>query len=306
MGSYNKTLDVKSKKKLTGRFMLVVGGISLLLLTACSNDGNSPKAEKYDDETPSLQTGLPSEVKGKLKIFLFVGQSQVSGRGLLLKKDKELNVNQNAFVFGNDYQWKIAMEPTDSPFNQVDKVSLDKDAGVGPVVSFTKSMNSLQPDWHIGIVQCAMGGTIIKQWQRDLSRDSLYGSCMHRAKQAQEEGDIIGIIFQQGESDAVKPGSRPVAPDQWGELFNDTITAMRDDLSIPDLPVIYTQVGQHGSDRFVNWDMIKTQQANANVANSAMVKTEDLPLKDYVHYTADGYRTLGERYAKTYASLVKK
>jgi len=277
--------------------------VGLILLSFSS----AVVAKRYSDETASLPIGLPSKASTKLKIFLFIGQSQISGRGRLMEKDRALNINKNAFVFGNDYQWKIAKEPTDSAYNQVDRISRDNDAGVSPAVTFTKEMNRLRPDWLIGVVHCSKGGTLIKRWQRDLKRNSLYGSCVNRAREAAKEGEIIGVIFQQGESDAIRPkGNRPFSPDTWGILFKKMITDLRHDLGISQLPVVYTQMGKNKSDRFVNWTKLQAQQANANVDNSIMVKTDDLPLKDYVHYTADGYRTLGARYAKAYIELTEK
>jgi len=48
-------------------------------------------------------------------------------------------------VFGNDYRWHIAAEPVDDPFNQVDKVSEDIDAGYSPAMAFAQVLLEHNP-----------------------------------------------------------------------------------------------------------------------------------------------------------------
>ena len=38
---------------------------------------------------------------------------------------------------------------------------------------------------------------------------------------------------------------------------------------------------------------------------TAMITTDDLPLLDGVHFTAESYRTIGERFAKAYWDLLQ-
>jgi hypothetical protein len=65
-------------------------------------------------------SGIPEEFQGKLSLFILAGQSNMSGRG-------DVPANQVAdpliFVFGNDYRWRVALEPIDSSEGQVDEVS---------------------------------------------------------------------------------------------------------------------------------------------------------------------------------------
>jgi len=96
------------------------------------------------------QLGVPAEYVGRLSIILLCGQSNMSGRGPLSKSTQK--TNSRAFVFGNDYRWRIASEPIDREDGQVDEVSLDPGAGVGPWLAFANRLLQLDPELVIGLV----------------------------------------------------------------------------------------------------------------------------------------------------------
>jgi hypothetical protein len=107
-------------------------------------------------------------------------------------------INPRIYVFGNDYHWRIANEPIDNAYNQVDQVSLDRAAFFGPSMAFASASLERHPDIVIGLIPCAKNSSGIIQWQRDLSDQSLYGSCLKRARAASPMGKISGILFFQG------------------------------------------------------------------------------------------------------------
>lgn len=291
----NRGIVLRRGFALVGCFLLP------LVLAACSSK-EKPTASEVK---PVL--GLPEAVKGKLQLFVLAGQSNMSGRGPLRDFDNKLS--DSIFVFGNDYQWKQGYEPIDDPTGQIDKVSLDKNAGVSLAMPFAFALLQGDPTIKIGFIPCAMGGTVINQWQRDLSPDSLYGACLKRVKQALPEGTLAALLFHQGESDAWDPAvyTNP-APDAsgWPGKFTAFVNDFRQDLNRSDLPVVFAQIGTHRDAKFFpNWDIVKQQQATTQMPNAVRVTTSDLELQDYVHYKTEGYVTLGQRYAHAYLSLRK-
>ncbi len=280
---------------------------SLLFITSSTAGGLFGNKKSSTDYRCYKDCPIPDQAKNKMTIFILAGQSNMSGRGELRKYPDKLMSHPRAFMFGNDYQWKPAYEPHDDATNQLDKVSADKNAGVSIAMSFAISLLEKNPDMYIGIVPCSKGGTVIKQWERSLRPNSLYGSCLARAKEAQQQGKIAALLFSQGESDARDPVKypRPVSSTRnWGKLFSEFVNDFRQDINIAKLPVIYTQIGHHTSPKFfVNWKIIQQQQANINIPHIRMVPTKDLKLKDFVHYNTNSYIKLGQRFADAFRKL---
>lgn len=254
------------------------------------------------------ESNIPKEFHGKLQLFILVGQSNMVGMGIVpMKGEKD---NDRIFVFGNDYQWKKATEPIDDPSGQVDKVSKDKKAGFSSALSFAKTLLEQNPELVIGLIPCAKGSSSIYEWQRNLSVDSLYGSCLKRVNEASAMGDVAGILFFQGEKDAEDPNNNPhliLQPNQWGREFIKFVNDMRMDLDLPNLPIIFAQIGTNTTpEDFVNWEIVKMQQLAVQVPFSAMITTDDLILRDKVHFTTLSYIEIGTRFAEAYLSLLKE
>ncbi len=181
-------------------------------------------------------------------------------------------------------------------------------AGFGPGIDFAFAIIESQPDIVIGLIPCAKNSSGIIQWQRDLSDQSLYGSCLKRVRAASPMGEVAGMLFFQGETDAADPiqyPDPPPHPSEWSDLFTTFITDMRYDLKQPDMPVVFAQIGSTWApEAYPNWDFIMRQQASLQLHRSAMIITSDLPLQDGVHFTTDSYRIIGSRFAKAYRDLV--
>jgi hypothetical protein len=255
---------------------------------------------------PTNEGILPEEYRGKLRLFVLAGQSNMSGMGELPKSGEK--IDPRVYVFGNDYRWKLAKEPIDDSTNQVDLVSEDISAGFGPSVAFATTLLERRPDLVIGLIPCAKGGSSIHEWRRDVNDNTLYGSCLKRIRAASVMGNIAGLLYFQGEIDAVDPKEdhqRTFSPHQWADKFIVLIKNWRHDLDLPELPVVFAQIGTNTEpQRFKNWSVVKTQQGKVRLPFSAMIVTDDLGLRDYVHFTTESYRIIGQRFAKTYLNLI--
>lgn len=250
------------------------------------------------------QTSIPQKYQGKLQLFILAGQSNMSGLGEL---PQETKTNSKVYVFGNDYRWKLAKEPVDDPTNQVDKISVDSPAGYGPAMDFATTVLKQRPNMVIGLIPCAKGGSSINEWQRNLDENTLYGSCLKRVRAASVMGNVAGILFFQGEIDTVDPKEDPkrvFSANQWANKFTLLIKNWRNDLKSPNLPVIFAQIGSNTEpERFINWQVVQEQQRQVKLPFSAMITTNDLALKDYVHFTTKSYQTIGQRFGRAYLDL---
>ena len=251
------------------------------------------------------QIGVPEDAQGKLSIFILAGQSNMSGRGVL---PESTVTDPRIFMFGNDGRWKLASEPVDSPAGQIDLVSYDDNAGVSPGMAFALELLKDRPESYIGLVPVARGGTSLHQWRRVLSDTMLYGSFVKRAKAAETMGNIEGFLWFQGEADARRASDsvrRPVG-DRWHEGFERLVADVRKDLELPNLPVVYAQIGTHKNPRaYPHWDLVKESQTKAVIPVSTMITTDDLELIDRVHFTSDAYIEIGRRFARQFLLLTE-
>ncbi|MFN0055301.1 MAG: sialate O-acetylesterase [Planctomycetales bacterium] len=183
-----------------------------------------------------------------------------------------------------------------------DKVPL---GGVGPGVFFANHLLS-SIDTPIGLVYCGVGGSPIFTWDASRKAQGGGGNYFNMLKSIDRVGGHIkGIVYLQGETDAMAPG-------QWQdyeEALLRLIDAVREDTGKPDLPFIYGQIGcfVHPYGVMDNaWEKVRAaQQRVAGLRKNAyLVGTLDLPLEDCVHLSFEGYQRLGARLAEIALSKV--
>lgn len=250
---------------------------------------------------------IPQAVQGKMHLFILAGQSNMVGWAPIPEGGE---TDPRIYVFGKDYRWRIADHPIEDASDAVDMVSENRIAGFGPAMDFAFATLERHPELVIGLIPCAKNSSGIIEWQRNLSDQSLYGSCLKRIRAASPMGQISGILFFQGETDAADPILYPEPPphaSDWSELFDAFITDLRADLDQPDLPVVFAQIGSNDSlVDYPNWNVVREQQSSIQLPGTAMVTTQDLPLMDGLHFTTDSYRMIGKRFAEAYWSLMEQ
>ena len=257
--------------------------------------------------TPGLELDeIPRDYQGEMALFILAGQSNMVGWAPLPEDQVK---DPKIYVFGNDYHWRIAVEPVDDASGQVDDVSADPSAGFGPSLAFASAVRSSRPEMVVGLIPCAKSSSAIIEWQRNLSDQSLYGSCLKQARAASPMGHFAGILFFQGETDAVDANLYPQYqpnPMNWSELFSKFVSNLREDLGEPELPVVFAQIGANTSlDDVPNWELVQAQQHSTRLPMSGMIVTDDLPLLDGLHFTAESYRIIGNRFAEAYLDLLQ-
>lgn len=237
------------------------------------------------------------QIPNDLDIFILAGQSNMSGRASVAALPSGFPAHgERLFVYSNAGLWQRATEPIDSAKGQKDPVSRDDRAGVGPGLSMAEALAQLNPGLKIGLVPCALSGSAMDRWTPAMGRDTLYGSCLARAKEAAAKGRIRALVWYQGESDTFSPA----LAEAWPKKFTTMVQALRRDLGQPDLVVIYTQLATVSpgiKTRTPGWDQLKALQATMRLDHAAMVKSGDLTHFDGIHLDTASQLTLGRRYA---------
>jgi len=179
-----------------------------------------------------------------------------------------------------------------------DSVIMSNDVRYGPGWAFGL-LRSHEKNVKVVLVQCSVGGSFISQWEEG---GDLYNECVNNAipqAMAAHGGSIKGMLYYQGEADAANP-----APVAWKPKFEGLIDAFRQRLAKPVMPIVYAQIGTttHMADH-PNWVHIQTEQENVMLANSRMIRTADLTLRDHIHLSDAGYDEAGRRFYYAMAQL---
>jgi len=125
-----------------------------------------------------------------MRLFLLVGQSNMAGRG---KKYQSDNADNPAI---------LKLDKAGSWTNCVEPVHFDKrSAGACLATSFAREYVKDNPGEKVGLIPCAVGGTGIKRW---IPGGDLFKKAVERARIAEKAGQIVGILWHQGEHDASK------------------------------------------------------------------------------------------------------
>lgn len=233
------------------------------------------------------------------EIYVLMGQSNMSGRGVLAEAPAGYGApDPRIRLYGNDGQWRDAVDPLDSAVGQVDPVSADVTiAAVGPARSFADALLAKRPTRRIVLVPCAKGGSSIGQWAPSAARSTLYGSCLARVREAAPAGRLAGLLWYQGEADAEDP-ARAAA---WAASFTRVIDSFRADLGAPDVRVLVVGLSDMPTSgpfagRYPAWSVI--QDAQRTVPGAIHVSAAGLPKNpDQLHLSTAGQIALGRRMA---------
>ncbi|WP_293877017.1 MULTISPECIES: sialate O-acetylesterase [unclassified Sphingomonas] len=250
-----------------------------------------------------LSVAASSPGTGPYDVYVLAGQSNMSGRGALAELTAAERVGDPRIrLYGNDGRWRVALDPLDDAAGQVDPVSADRQAAVGPGLPFARAMLRSRGR-PIVLVPCAKGGSAITEWTPAPASGTLYGGCIRRIREA--GGHLAGLLWYQGESDA-----RTSVGAAWGERFATLVAAFRSDLGTPTLPVAFVQLADTpvaDGARYPNWAVVQAQQAQVALPCVAMVPAARLARNpDELHLATAAQRTLGRRLARAMTRLIRR
>ncbi len=188
----------------------------------------------------------------------------------------------------------------------------------GPEIGFSHALAVAFPGKHIGLVKYAAGGTSMDKWA---ASGKLYPRLMLALKGARESAPkarLAAMLWHQGESDS---DTKEVAEAYQTKLVK-LIATVRKDTGDPNLLFILGQINPAksycGRPRFLHADIVRKAQAELEVPNTVMIKTDDCEMNPYhsglncpkelrvpknednIHYSAKGQIKMGARFTKAY------
>lgn len=254
--------------------------------------GYGNHAEIRDEE--AIARELPA--KEKFHLYLLIGQSNMAGRGII--EGAEPVSKQRLFKFSPRNAWAPGIDPLHH-----DKPAM---VGVGLGTSFAREMADADPGVIVGLIPCAVGGTMLSRWEKG---GDLYEQAVTRTKLAMKDGTIKGILWHQGESDAGKEENAK----SYASRLAGMVAELRADLGAGELPFVAGELGEflapvtkEGAPSF--WPLVNEQIASLPglVSNCAVVDSSGLVHKgDVVHFDSASLREFGRRYAKAMEGLQK-
>jgi sialate O-acetylesterase len=308
----------------------VAGTVAAGASAAGAGSSEPPQAIWNQQDKPGSH---PYPGSAQADIWVFSGQSNSQGWGLF---KAPVEPDPRIMFFNNENRWVVAQEPlnprfynwTPEPVAQNillqrgnlkftgkdvvetflqqlrnDNVHL---GGIGPGLFFAKHLVKFI-DRPIGLVYCGVGGSPIKSWDRTLTgepgKPANYTAMLDRI--AMVGGRIKGLIWYQGESDAMTFG----AEDVYEHALLQLIDNVRNDTHLPDLPFICVQIARfvwpYGSHAQGFEKIRDIQRRVASLRkNVYTVSTLDLPLEDPAHLSFEGHQRLGPRLAEVALSQV--
>ncbi|XLR01997.1 hypothetical protein S83_068195 [Arachis hypogaea] len=238
----------------------------------------------------------------KMHIFILSGQSNMAGRGGVIKTydddhhrtiqhwdgvvPPECSSDPSTYRLSAALRWEQAHEPLHAD------IDTKKACGVGPGMSFANAVRR-RVDSPLGLVPCAVGGTAIKEWARG---EELYENMVKRAKESVKEDDkseIKALLWYQGESDT----SSEEDAEGYKVNMENLIQNVRQDLNLPSLPIIQVAIAS-GSEYM---EKVREAQKAIDISNVMCVDAKGLQLKeDNLHLTTEAQVQLGQMLAEAY------
>lgn len=248
-------------------------------------------------------------------IFLCFGQSNMEGFPGIEPQDT-VNVDDRFQVIAAvDFpkldrrkgQWYTAISPLCRPYT-----------GLCPADYFGRTMvASLPKDIKVGVVNVSVAGCKIELFDKDKyqSYDSTappwmknmikqydgdpYQYLVDMAKLAQKDGVIKGILLHQGESNPNDSTWTTKVKNIYDNLVKDLNLAPE---TVPLLAGEVVNADQHGACAPMNKIIGELPKA---IPNSHVISSAGCPARpDHLHFSAEGYRELGKRYAEKMLSLL--
>lgn len=194
-------------------------------------------------------------------------------------------------------------------------------AGMDPKASFTPAVEKQFGKQQVIVVKHARGGQPIRRWYKQWqpssgqpvskpeSRGDLYDALMTAVGKAIEGQEVRSVTFvwMQGERDA-KTNEVAVYKDSLKGL----VQQIRDDLKRDDVNVVIGKLGSGQLDGRAwseNWAKLRNVQEEACSEDPRwmLIDCDDLEMKkDQLHFTPEGYKGMGQRFADAAIKLISQ
>lgn len=199
-------------------------------------------------------------------------------------------------------------------------------AGHRPQEAFTPAVEKALGAENVIVVQDAQGGQPIYRWFREWAppagtetpenRGDLYDRLMKKVEAAVGDRELASVTFfwMQGERDAKMA---------WSAVYRDSLLGLyrqfSKDMGRDDVLFVNGRLSDFdmGNRTYPHWTRIREIQVELAESDPkfAWVNTDDLndgknragkPIENDLHYSGEGYRTLGERFAEESLRLLRE
>lgn len=231
--------------------------------------------------------------KNDYDVYLFIGQSNMAGRGEMTAKDSI--PSRSIFILNPEG----VPEPGCAPYNKYSTIRKTiKMQGYNICPEFGRIVHRRTHRPLLFVVN-AKGGSHIASWVPG-SEDGFLEAAIARTRQAMKYGTLKGILWHQGEGDSAEDKAKIY----MGKLET-MVSALRDSLGVgTEVPFIVGETNH----AFSNHGTINPvlNEVPQHVPASACATAEKCGVKsDNVHFDRAGLKKLARRYAKKYLSLRK-
>jgi len=226
----------------------------------------------------------------KLWIALLIGQSNMSGRGIVEPQD--IAEIPGAYKLNSGGCWVPATDPLNS--------DQTKPIGVGPGREFARTVLNAVPAIEVGLVAAAVGGTTLNQWKPG---GRFYARAMRMLGHAKKSGSLRVILWHLGETDA---SGTVEAAHSYAERWVKIMQRLRQDSGADDIPIIVGKLGgfiDRDHIRVINEqiDLLPKLIDHVSVVSVAGLKDGG----DRLHFDASSQRALGRRYAHAFLQFAR-
>lgn len=186
---------------------------------------------------------------------------------------------------------------------------------LNPEVSFIPSLEKALGKGNVIVVKDAQDAQPIRRWykawkpasgEQPQGNGDLYNRLWGKVKKAIEGQKFATVTFVwlQGERDATEKHG-----EVYAESLKGLVQQLADDLKRNDLNVVVGRINDHDmkNKSKPHWTMVRDAQVKAvkELPRADWVDTDDLNgPQNGIHATADGYKTLGERFAEKALKLI--
>lgn len=233
-------------------------------------------------------------------LYVAAGQSNMEGSGIFTDEAKKEAAETPDYI--REYYFEKVWDRA-TPVSHTREREAEVKRGVGPAYYFAREMYRLTKVPQ-GIIPCAKGGSRIDEWKAD--GGELYKDMIKRISEA--GGRVRGLLWYQGESEAMTPGADKIYYKETERI----ISALRNDLASPFLPIVISQISQTALDCYLEdeeghnrWQIVREEERvlSENTENAVMIATTDADFDDLIHLSTSFQRVMGRRNALAMAHL---
>ena len=312
-----ESADLKREEAVAARAELEKAIAEAEAFVAENDEDYIAETEKLKKATANLSQwiGVPESADPNFQIYLCFGQSNMEGNATPEAQDYE-NVSERfkmmaAVDFSNPVrkrgEWYTAIPPL-----------CRQGTGLTPADYFGRTMVEKQADnITVGVINVAVGGTSIKGFMEEYVADYVAGEpdwfknymanydnnpfrrLVETAKRAQNYGIIRGILMHQGETDG--------GMGNWTENVKKVYERLLSELNLSadNVPLLAGETVQTDQGGYCGgFNSIIATLPNV-IPTAHVISSKGCPQKgDGLHFTAEGYRTIGKRYADCMLKLL--